>query len=235
MAITSLIATGGAPVSGPETSRLVGFNTVWISGGSREVISLAVEADEAHFDSTTGAKSKNLTLDEDGQGHARVCFVASVNSPATTVLTAADDSPNAWKKVLSFAPLQAGPGKFLWYGAAVGASAGGGQYDSIFVDIDQNPDPVPMSMVAARAAGFGQVLDGDSSNDGKVLLLKDGCAEVRIVDGFPEAVMVRLSLPESPDGEILFVTCSFIADAGLADVFAPLPPMQDAAGGVVRW
>jgi len=231
MTITRLDATVGAPVCVPAMSRLAGFNTVWISGGGKEVILLSVAPGGACFDPQSKATSQTLVLDEGGEGKVRVYFLATVNGPATTVLTATDNSPKAWKQMLSFAPLQVGPGRFLWYGAAVGAAAGGDQCNSIFVEIDQNPDPAPMTVVAAHAASMAQIRLEDSSADGEVVQLDSyNCAEICVVDAFPETVTARLSLPVSPDGEILFVNCSFVANTSLVTT---LPPrrLQDPVGG----
>ena len=230
MTIASLVATGGAPVSVSGISPLTGFNTVWISGDGGEVIRIAVGGGQARFDDLNGDTSKTLILDADGQGSARICFKASANGPGAAVFTAIDASQTQWRRVLSFAPLVPGPGKFLWYGVATGARAGGAQYGSVFVAIDQDTDPWAMFQVASRATGTGRILVGNAIGDGKIQPIgADGCAEIRLVDQVPEAVTARLSLPQSADGEVLFVNCHFIANWGLANTLARLPRVQTAA------
>ena len=197
-----------------------------------ETIRLAVDGKQARFDSLAGDTSKSLVLNPDGYGYARVCFSASVNGPGATVLTATDASQKQWRRVLSFAPLMSGPGKFLWYGAAVGAGAGDNQYGSIFVAINQDTDQGAMLQVASRTTGAGQILIGNAIDDGGMQLLgPDGCAEIRLVDVLPEAVTARLSLPQSADGEVLFVNCHFVANVGLANALPQRPRLQTAAWG----
>lgn len=217
MAITSLVATRFAPVTVTGITPLTGYNTVWISGGAGEVINVALSGG-GRFGSPGGNASQILTLDGNGDGLVRVCFPALANGPATAVLTAKDTSGGQWRRVLSFAPLMAGPGKFLWYGAAVGASAGGSQNAAIFVALDQKSDLGPMRLVAARATGAGLIRSGGATADRKILSVgADGCGEIQVVDPLPDTVTVRASMPESADGEVLFVNCPFVADVGLAE------------------
>jgi len=218
MAITSLTTTCCAPVSVAKLTPLTGYNTVWISGDRGETIHMALSGGGA-FGGPGGGASQTLELDGNGQGQASVCALAADNGPALVVLAATDATGAQWRRPLQFAPLVPGPGKFLWYGAAVGAGAGGGRQATIFVAIDQTTDLGAMRLVAARAMGAGLIRVDGVTGDGKIQQVDaDGCAAIQAVDPLPETVTVRASLPESADGEVLFVNCPFVAEPGGAEM-----------------
>lgn len=215
MSVKSVVATQGAPVSVTDVTLLAGFNSLWVQADPGEVITVSVGGGGQTADMSgrpTGTVSSyNANMLGRVDPPIRICLPALNNMAATVPVAIVGQSGATWQLAILFSALAAGKGKFLWQGAATGAPAGPEHYCTLFLDIDQTSAIGAMPVVAACGATDSVILPDASSVSFRGIqpVGGNGCAMIRVQDTAVEAVIIRCSLPNSADGEILPVQLFF--------------------------